>query len=408
MDNILARSLIAIFIITVSACSTLSTPDWVENNSQYYTTKDFILGHGIAQAHTIAKESAARQITLQFKAVTASGELSSQANIIFNQIEYEEPWLNTNSNQHHVLAYISRAKVATLIQNKMLALDELTYQFFEQAKSTTDLLEQTSYIDSAINAQIRRNKLKPVLKIITNDNDIPNSYNIARLTKIRQQLQTRVNLLINISKDSLGNLDTIIKRSLDAAGFVRNEKLPSKNHLLLTLKTEESAIPETSGALLLQGILTAALQHKHDKKNKTIRGEYQWTFNVTAKNRNALIQKSRKILTAQLNANLKQVIMDMMMVEYDHEEDIPDQDFRDFDMPEFNAPFTTDSENNIDKNNATPAQPLKIRRTPSGQIKKQHQKNADPVASSQLKPIPNSTSVTDIEDPVSTLPPLAN
>ncbi|VAW97223.1 hypothetical protein MNBD_GAMMA22-2249 [hydrothermal vent metagenome] len=398
MDNILARSLIAIFIITVSACSTLSIPDWVENNSQYYTTKDFLLGHGIAQSHAIAKESAARQITLQFKAVTASGELRSQANIVFNQIEYEEPWLNTNSKQHHVLAYISRSKVATFIQNKMLALDELTYEFFEQAKSSTDLLEQTSYVNSAINAQIRRNKLKPVLKIITNNTDIPTSYNIDRLSKVLTQLQKRINLLITISRDSLGNLNVIMKRSLDVAGFIRNEKLPSKNHLLLTLKTEESS---ASGSLSLKGKLTAVLEHKHDENNKTIRGKYQWTFNATASNRGTLIQKSRETLTAQINTNLKQVIMDMMMVEYDHEEDIPDQDFRDFDMPEFNAPFSSEPEEDKTK---TQAAPLKIRRTPSGQIKQQPQKNAAPIANSEQRSKPNS--ISDIEDPVSTLPPL--
>ena len=438
MVNIVARSYIGIFAILVSGCSTLPVPAWVEGKSQHYTTTTYLLGHGIGKNPSIAKDNAAQKITQQFKSVAESDEFNSQANIIFNQIEYEEPWLNTNTSQHHMLAFISRDKAASFIQSKMLALDELTYQFFEQAKRTTDLLEQTSYIDSAINAQTRRIKLKPVLKIITSENDLPSSYNVTRLSKIREQLQARINLQVDIENDKLGELDTIIKSSLDSIGFVRNEKKSSKNHLLVELKVDETVIPQTSGELLMQGVLTTSLQHKGDD---AIRGSHQWTFSLTAKDHDSLIKKAREILTTQLNANLKRVIMDMMVIEYDTDENIPTQDHVDFDMPEFNTP-----DNNLDNNKkakttatksiisdtktdtkemnnivpgvssekinseavvAKPAELKKAQPEPTQTNEKIPDKSAavEPKTSVDKPDLP---SLTDVEDPISTLPALAN
>lgn len=460
MINIVTRNCIGIVavITSISGCSTLDIPDWVEDKSPIYTSKAYLLGHGVGQNQSVAEDNASRKITQHFKSIITSEELSSQTNIIFNQIEFKAPWLNTDTSEYHVLAFISRDKAASFIQNKMLALDELTYQFFEQAKVTTDLLEQTSYIDSAINAQTRRVDLKPILRVINSKNDIPSSYNIARLSKIRNQLQARVNLRVDVTSDKLGELDTIIKSSLETAGFIRNNTIKTKNHLLVDLKIEETEIPESSGALLMQGVLITSLQHHDDKSAENIiRGSHQWTFSVTADNRKKLIQKSRDNLTSQLRKNLKQVIMDMMVIEYDTEEAIPNQDYVDFDMPEFNRP-----ENNTDITSATQAtiksglksrikskiNPDSVNTTPEtakvDPINKDMNKNKknqniskkstviEPTQSDKQLSENNSTTtkakmtksdslnanpplnktkdttVTDIDDPISSLPPLAN
>jgi len=428
MINIVTRSCTNIFLflfflglISLTACTTMYVPDWVKGKSEHYTNKTYLLGHGVGQNQEVAEDNASRKITQQFKSVSETAELSSQTNIIFNQIEFEKTWLNTDTSQHHVLAYISRDKVASFIQGKMLALDELTYQFFEQAKQTDDLLEQTSYINSAINAQNRRIKLKSILEIITKEYDIQNSYNVDRLSKIRDKLLTRINLQIDISQDKLGELDTIIKNSLNKAGFVRTNSKPSQNHLLVELKLEESPIPDSAGELLMQGVLTTSIQHKGDE---TLRGTHQWTFNVTATNHEMLISKSRDILITQLNANLKQVIMDMMIIEYDTESVIPNQDHVDFDMPEFNQ---TNDDNVADskiKKIETTAEKVKIdlykgkpadtENTNTAIISDVSDKpksieidtSTKPDAKPITAPIDNSTTV--IDDPISTLPPLAN
>ncbi|MFV1982274.1 MAG: hypothetical protein ACC657_01945 [Thiohalomonadales bacterium] len=446
MFRIVSRSCIYFFVIVISGCSTLSIPDWVEGESQYYIPKDYLLGHGVGGNISVAEDNASRKITQQFNLLTTSEELSSQTNIIFNQIEFEEPWLNTDTDQYHVLAFISRDKAASFILNKMLALDELTYQFFEQAKNTTDLLEQTSYIDSALNAQTRRIKLKPVLKIVNSENDIPSSYNINRLTKIRDQLQVRINLQVDIKqeKPNVLEIDSIIKNSLDSAGFIRNKNISSKNHLLVELKINESPMLQTSGEFFMQGVLTASLKHQGEK---SVRGQYQWTFNLTAKDHESLIQKTRQFLTTQLNTNLKRVIMDMMIIEYAHEENVPDQDYVDFDMPEFNKPkdITNSKTSSTKSNNLKPESsvvlPLSTEKMSgkNNQIKNNEEKTTEstqsnkqdsaPVSntlsntpaaanntqkSSNTNPAPsnnkipeNNSSVTD-DDPISTLPPLSN
>jgi len=423
MFRIVFRSCVCFFVIVISGCSTLSIPDWIEGESQYYIPKDYLLGHGVGGNISVAEDNASRKITQQFKQLTTSEELSSQTNIIFNQIEFEEPWLNTDTDQYHVLAFISRNKAASFILNKMLALDELTYQFFEQAKTTTDLLEQTSYIDSALNAQTRRIKLKPVLKIVNSENDIPSSYNIDRLTKIRDQLQVRINLQVDIKQEKpiVLEIDSIIKNSLDSAGFIRNENISSKNHLLVELKINESSMLQTSGEFFMQGVLTASLKHQGEK---SIRGQYQWTFSLTAKNHESLMQKSRQILTTQLNANLKRVIMDMMIIEYAHEENVPDQDYVDFDMPEFNKPKditnskTSSTKSNILKPESSVALPLSGKnnqiKNNEDEIKESSQSNkqnsapvSNPPTTSNNKIPENNTNITD-DDPISTLPALSN
>ncbi len=441
MFNILARTCIALLIVTLSGCSTLSIPDWVEGKSEHYITKTYLLGHGLGQNVSDAEESAARLIILQFKSVTTSEEQSSQANIIFNQIEFEEPWLNTNTNQHHVLAYVSRDKIATLIQNKMLALDELTYQFFEQAKATTDLLEQTSFVNSAINAQVRRIKLKPLLKIILSEYDTPSAYNVARLTKVREQLQKRINLKLDFKSDSLGELDLIMKRSLDAAGFIRNENNRSSNHLLIELTLDEQTLPLPSGLMSMKGTLDITLNHDGDD---SIRGQYQWKFDVTAKDRDTLIKKSREILTTKLNANLKKALMDMMLIDYEHEHDdnLPNQDYLDFDMPEFNKPDDNQSNQNPSKTKtdtsgtATDATPkLSIKKfkkttTVTNELENKksdsttisnNTKNANTMPDVKSTPTPSKSAqdklyddleldndILNSEDPIGSLPPLAN
>jgi len=427
MFSIVSRSCFYFFVIVISGCSTLSIPDWVEGESQYYIPKNYLLGHGVGGNISVAEDNASRKITQQFKLLTTSEELSSQTNIIFNQIEFEEPWLNTDTGQYHVLAFISRDKAASFILNKMLALDELTYQFFEQAKNTTDLLEQTSYIDSALNAQTRRIKLKPVLKIVNSENDIPSSYNINRLTKIRDQLQVRINLQVDIKqeKPDILEIDSIIKNSLDSAGFIRNENKSSKNLLLVELKINKSSMLQTSGEFFMQGVLTASLKHQGEK---SIRGQYQWPFSLTAKDHDSLIQKSRQILTTHLNTNLKRVIMDMMIIEYAHEEDVPDQDYVDFDMPEFNKPDitnnkTSSTKSNILKPESSVALPLSTEKMPgkNNQITNNEEKTTESTQSNKQNSAPvsntpatsnnkipeNNTIITD-DDPVSTLPPLSN
>jgi len=429
-----------------SACSTLAVPDWVEGKSEYFTPQNYLIGHGIGYNLDVAEDNASRKITQQFKSVESTEELSSQTNIIFNQIEFEEPWLNTNSNQHHVLAFISRDKAASLIESKMLALDELTFQFFEQAKTTTDLLEQTSYIDSAISAQSRRVQLKPLLKVITNVSDLPSSYNIVRLSKVRDQLQARVNLKVKVTLDKLGELEKIIKNSLDSAGFIRNSKKSSRNTLVAELKIEESPIPKTSGELLMQGVLITSLHHDGDD---SVRGQHQWTFSITAKDHKTLIQKSRENLITQLNKNLKKVIMDMMVIEYHNDDIIPNQDYRDFDMPEFNRLDTLAEDKN--KNKDKPKSPTdtaiatdKAKATSDNKTSEkisESEENTNKVEQQTSKPESETTppdtqtdaktvkpddtstatgeiktldtnpvldSVTVPDDPISTLPPLSN
>ncbi len=426
MFNTLARTCITLFIVVLTGCSSLSVPDWVEGKSEHYTTKTYLLGRGLGQNLSDAKQSAARLIILQFKSVTTSEEQNSQANIIFNQIAYEEPWLNTDTNQHHVLAYVSRDKIATLIQNKMLSLDELTYQFFEQAKATTDLLEQTSFVNSAINAQVRRMKLNPLLKIILSEYDTPSAYNVARLSKVLEQLQKRINLKLKFKNDTLGELDTIVKRSLDQAGFIRNDKTASSNHLLIELTLDEKTLPLPSGLLSVKGTLTITLEHDGDE---TVRGQRQWTIDVTANDKNTLVKKSREMLTTKLNANLKDALMNMMLIDYEHEHDdnLPNQDYLDFDMPEFNSPNKTPT---------TPAKPKTVTNktkaatavTPGLSIEK-FKKTTTVTNEKTNTTSTNSNSITttskpaqdklyddleldnrilEIDDPISALPPLAN
>ncbi|MFV2060735.1 MAG: hypothetical protein ACC653_08615 [Gammaproteobacteria bacterium] len=423
MRKLITRSSIVLLVSMITSCNTMPIPAWVENKSEHYTTTDYLLGHGIGDNQEIAEENASKKITLQFKDVASIDELDSQTKIIFNQIEFEQPWVDTDASETHVLAYISRNKAASFIYSKMLALDELTYRFFELAKKTTDLLEQTSYIDSAISAQTNRIGLKPILKIITSENDIPSEYNIKRLSKIRDQLQARINLTVEIknAKDTPSgfDIDSVIKNSLDAAGFVRNDKKTSKNRLIVELKVTDSPKSQSSDGLFMQGVLTTTLQHTGDESD---RGQYQWTFNATAKDQNSLIQKSQEILSKQLNAKLKHVLMDMMIIEYISDENIPSQDYVDIDMPEFNSNEETPPETN--KENQAQAKETTSESQPTTESDPAKTEAAaivaEPVKDAALKKTTADTetqksdskqvepSTIDVEDPVSTLPPLSN
>jgi hypothetical protein len=426
MSNIVTRSSVVFLVIAITSCSTVPVPAWVEGKSAHYTKDNYLLGHGVGQNEEVAEDNASRKITQQFKSTSSSDEFNPQTRIIFNQIEFEQPWTDTDSSEIHVLAYISRNKAASFIYSKMLALDELTYQFFELAKKTTDLLEQTSYINSAINAQTKRIDLKPILKIITSENDIPSEYNIERLSKIRDQLQARINLLVEIknTKDTLGglDLDTVIKSSLDTAGFIRNEKKSSKNRLLVELKIEESPISQTTDEFFMQGSLITTLIHQGDNSE---RGQYKWTFNATAKDHDSLVLKAQNILSTQLNAKLKHVLMDMMIIEYHTDDNVPNQDYVDVDMPEFNSNDDSQSETKKETS-TTDTKQTKTDSTTASQTEKSTssaviatpvkvsspEKTSTTSDSIKADPAPDKNPVepssTIVDDPISTLPALAN
>jgi len=193
------------------------------------------------------------------------------------------------------------------------------------------------------------------------------------------------------------------------------------------LKIDESptsATSATSADLFVQGVLFITLQHQGDESN---RGQYQWSFNATAKDHDSLIKKSQEILTTQLDKELKHVIMDMMIINYQTQENVPSQDYVDVDMPEFNANNDAAQDSNIQ-------QPPKTKSTVAETkmpVKTESIKTEAPVVkvAPATETIPEKTpatvtdnkkaepimdkntvdsSTTDIEDPVSTLPPLAN
>ncbi|MFV1985023.1 MAG: LPP20 family lipoprotein [Thiohalomonadales bacterium] len=323
-----------IFFLIITACNSSGPkkPDWVNGLPEDYPPQSYLSGHGqskyraIAQDHARADLSKIFQVKLseqsednvEFKGEIIKGkrltqlQFSSSRNIktsidqVVSGIRIAESWQDPQSKQYHALALLDRNKMANGLRQTINQQDIATEKEIAQSQQHSELMVKINYANRALALQQSRQANQRILAIIDPTGiGVPPHYNPAALLADRDALLSRLHIAVEITNDSIGDIESIVTGALARTGFQHEKNNDSANYLLKTrLDVDQSH--DKKGWYWYRGSLQINLTNQKTGQDS---GNFRWEIKVSAQNPELAMQRVRDTVNRKLSNELRVVII---------------------------------------------------------------------------------------------------
>jgi len=327
------RLMLLILLGLLTACASTdqgpdSQPDWVSGKSSQFPNSQYLLGRGQAAQRDAATDRAradlAKNIEVQVVAQSrdtvsaqrqtqggkvaeesfseaASRDIVTRTRQVIRGARVSDAWQDPQSGDFHVLVTLNRAQAARRLRDEISLLDDRTRTAIERARQTDDLLQKIAAAQRAVDAQLQRNELQRVLRVVgLSGQGVPPKWSQADLQAELLDLQSR--LKIRVQADD-GALASVVAGGLTAAGFMTG----SEEEALYTLRADFASGPveRREGWYWLRGNLELKLVDRGDN----IRGTVSWPLKVSAQEKALLQQRLMQLIDRTLEDELRMVIL---------------------------------------------------------------------------------------------------
>jgi len=327
------RLMLLIVLGLLTACASTdqgpdSQPDWISGKSSQFPSSQYLVGRGQAAQRDAATDRAradlAKNIEVQVVAQsrdTVSAQRQTQGGEVVEETFSEaagrdivtttrqvirgarvsDTWQDPQSGDIHVLVTLNRAQAARRLRDEISFLDDRTRAAIERARQVDDLLQKIAAAQRAVDAQLQRNELQRVLRVVgLRGQGVAPKWSLADLQAELLDLQSR--LKIRVQADD-GALASVVAGGLTAAGFMTG----SEEEALYTLQARFSAGPASrrEGWYWLRGNLELKLVDRGDN----VRGTASWPLKVSAQEKALLQQRLMQLIDRTLEDELRAVIL---------------------------------------------------------------------------------------------------
>ena len=326
------RLMLLIVLGLLTACASTdqgpdSQPDWISGKSSQFPSSQYLVGRGQAAQRDAATDRAradlAKNIEVQVVAQsrdTVSAQRQTQGGEVVETFSeaagrdivtttrqvirgarVSDTWQDPQSGDIHVLVTLNRAQAARRLRDEISLLDDRARAAIERARQVDDLLQKIAAAQRAVDAQLQRNELQRVLRVVgLSGQGVAPKWSLADLQAELLDLQSR--LKIRVQADD-GALASVVAGGLTAAGFMTG----SEEEALYTLQARFSAGPASrrEGWYWLRGNLELKLVDRGDN----VRGTASWPLKVSAQEKALLQQRLMQLIDRTLEDELRAVIL---------------------------------------------------------------------------------------------------
>ncbi len=305
-----------------------SPPDWINGKSSQFPGSQYLIGRGQASQRDVAADRAradlAKNIEVQVVAQsrdtvsaqrrtqdgevagetfseTASRDIVTRTRQVIRGARVSDTWRDPKRGDFHVLATLNRAQAARRLRDEISLLDDRARAAIERARQVDDLLQKIAAAQRAVDAQLQRNELQRVLRVVgLSGQGVPPKWSLADLQAELLDLQSRLKIRVQAND---GALASVVAGGLTAAGFMTG----SEEEALYTLQARFSAGPvaRREGWYWLRGNLELKLVDRGDN----VRGTASWPLKVSAQEKALLQQRLMQLIDRTLEDELRAVIL---------------------------------------------------------------------------------------------------
>ncbi len=325
-------------ILMMTACSSSGPqkPDWVDGQAAKYPSQMYLTGRGQNESRAIAQDRARADLSkifqvklseqsednTEYKSVTVMSkqvsklQSSSNRNIktrleqVVSGIQIAESWLAPEQKQYHILAVLDRTKMTNSLRQTINQQDSATDKEVSHSQQQNELLMKINHANRALSLQVSRQANQRLLTIIDPIGvGVKPRYNPESLLTDRNALLRRIHIAVEITHDSIGDIDSIVTGALASSGF-QHEKNPDKANYLLLTKLNVEQTTDKSGWYWYRGSLQINLTNQKTKQDG---GSHRWEIKVSAQNPGLAIQRVRDAVNKKLSAELQQAIIKLAL-----------------------------------------------------------------------------------------------
>ena len=239
----------------------------------------------LAKQFQVAVEERSQQ-SQQFQSQTLHGETSSSLDQKISRnlmtytsrtlegVEIAQQWHDSQKDQHHALAVLSRNKARQQFSQQISALDIEIQQHLDQAKRESSSLYKAGAVQKTLDKQLQRMGLQRSLQVVDQTGrGIPSKVTLTELERIRNEFLGRLKLTTQATDKGLLR---ILNSEVSKAGFSIT-KTDNSDYKLILGRSLDPIIKEKNW-YWLRGSLELQLQ---DVNGETI-GVQRWPLKVSA------------------------------------------------------------------------------------------------------------------------------
>ena len=320
-----------LFLVSLlTACSSTATrqPDWINANSAQYPANAYLLGRGQSDNRALAQDRARADLSKIFQLriteqsedvvtyaaqdqeagkieTSASRFITTQTDQIVEGIRIAELWQDPANSQYHALAVLDRNQAANDLRQAIQGQDAATEDEIAFAKQQNELFNQIGHASQAVAIQSSRYENQRILKIIDPTGiGVPATHNLTSLRSHRDALLQRVQIELLILNDPIGGVEPILQGALAGAGF--QHATNDKANYRLEADLQLAGFNDAKGWYWYRGSLQINLLNKTGGQSQ---GSHRWDLKVAAQNPDTAAQRARDLISKNLNAELRSVIV---------------------------------------------------------------------------------------------------
>ncbi len=319
-----------LFLVSLlTACSTATKqPDWINANSAKYPANAYLLGRGQSDNRALAQDRARADLSKIFQLriteqsedvvtyvaqdqdagkieTSASRFITTQTDQIVEGIRIAELWQNPANGQYHALAVLDRNQAANDLRQAIQGQDVATEDEIALATQQSELFIQIGHASQAVAIQSSRYENQRILKIIDPTGiGVPASHNLTSLRGHRDELLQRVQIELLILNDPIGGVEPILQGALAGAGF--QHAANDKANYRLEADLQLAGFNDAKGWYWYRGSLQINLLNNTGGQSQ---GSHRWDLKVAAQNPDTAAQRARDMISKNLNAELRSVIV---------------------------------------------------------------------------------------------------
>lgn len=327
------KHLLVFLTLLATACSTPHTnkmPEWINGNSQRYSTALYLTGRGSGENAQDAKDRARSDLAKQFEVIidensqqsqtfvstgleghekhsldqSVSRQLNTYTTRNLAGVEIAEQWQSPETNMYHALAVLSRDRAQRQFEQEITAYDDASRSDIQRAQSEKSSLLKAALLQRAINNQQLRSEVQRSLQVVdSSGRGQPSSFSLSSLKQTRDALLKQVSVQVTTSEGELSELHKLLTAILAEAGFKGADDQVSDYQISALLINDP--LEEERGWYWLRGTLQITLL---DALGHEI-GVQRWPLKASATTK----KRAEQRMLSEANDTLKQNLRDSLL-----------------------------------------------------------------------------------------------
>ncbi len=330
----MTKHLLLVFLtLLIAACNTPHTqkmPEWINGNSQRYSTALYLTGRGSGDNAQDAKDRARSDLAKQFEVIIDESSQQSQAFVStevkghekhsldqsvsrqlntyttrnLSGVEIAEQWQSPETNTYHALAVLSRDRAQRQFEQEIAAYDDASRSDIQRAQSEKSNLLKAALLQRALNNQQLRSGVQRSLQVVdSSGRGRPSLYSLSTLKQSRDALLKQVSVQAITSEGEVSELQKLLTAVLAETGFKSGDNQSSDYQVTALLINDP--IEEERGWYWLRGTLQITLL---DALGHEL-GVQRWPLKVSATTE----KRAQQRMLSEASTTLKQNLRDSLL-----------------------------------------------------------------------------------------------